>query len=320
MSILKRKRLDDSVVLQTINIEESALLQTNPSLLQQQILLGPVIDDGKHILENSQIQIMNNSNILATDPAGHSNTFIVLPQNGEGGSDTQTILQSIPVYLLVPREQSVKQPDVNPTANTPILIKDVRTVKHEVEEEDVRRYTETIYLDSMDEDPLLPDPDVKADGAINPNDWKHRSLYKCDFPGCPKMFLYPHDRKVHKDSHIFPAGTEYKCSICNMSFKQAIDRNKHVESHSIPSTHVCSFCKASFPYYTTLIQHINNTCCLSKCVKCRFCNIPFANREDARQHEIKLHISYSKEKLARARRPMRHARTPVDTDNVIVLD
>lgn len=309
--------------MQTINIEESAFEQANPSLLQQ-ILLGPVVDNGKHILENSHIQIMNNSNILATDPTGHSNTFIVLPQNGEGGSETQTILESIPVYLLVPREQAEKQPDVNsivPADNTPILIKDVRTVKHE-EEEDVRRYPETIYLDSIDEDPLLPDSDAKAsaDGAIDPKDWKHRSLYKCDFPGCPKMFLYPHDRKVHKDSHIFPAGTEYKCSICNMSFKQAVDRNKHVESHSVPSTHVCSFCKASFPYYTTLIQHINNTCCLSKCVKCRFCNIPFANRGDARQHEIKLHISYSKDKLTRVRRPIRHAPGPVGTDNVIVLD
>lgn len=341
MSSLKRKRLEDPLILQPTQVAGESLVQGN-SYLQQPIILGPVVDHGKQILENSHIHVMNNSNIIATDPNGQSNTFIVVPQNGGNSVDnTQTILQSIPVYLLVPRQQPDKVSDEkvpslpgeeSAETNAAIVIKDVRTIKNEDEENE--HYPETIYLDSIDDnvnDPLiLPLLDENTVGK-DFDGLKHRSLYKCDFPDCPKTFLYPHERKVHKDVHIFPVCTEYKCSICNMSFAQAADRNKHVESHSVAHTYSCSVCDSNFPYYTTLIQHMNEKCCVSKSFKCRYCNIPFASEKDVHQHEEKLHISYSKDKLgvqklstvrrySRLQRPLRHTKKRVSTDSVIVLD
>lgn len=339
MSSLKRKRLEDPLTLQPTQVVGNTSVQGN-SFLQQPIILGPVVDHGKQILENSQLHLMNNSNIIATDPNGQSNTFIVVPQNGGNSIDnTQTILQSIPVYLLVPRQphekgsdEKVSSPVENRATNAPIVIKDVRTIKNEAEENE--NYPETIYLDSIDEnvdDPLILPLRDENTSEKEFNGLKHRSLYKCDFPNCPKAFLYPHDRKVHKDVHIFPVCTEYKCSICNMSFAQAADRNRHVESHSVAHTYTCSVCNSNFPYYTTLIQHMNDKCFWNKSFKCRYCNIPFASQKDVHQHEEKLHISYSKDKVdlqrinlvkrhPRLQRPLQHTKRPVSTDSIIVLD
>lgn len=119
--------------------------------------------------------------------------------------------------------------------------------------------------------------------------WKAQ-LYRCEYKGCSEIFTSLHQKKMHLETHIFPESEEYKCSICNMVFKKAIERNKHVTTHAIVDTFKCRECQKSFPYYTTLIKHVESKLC-SKAnpLKCSYCKIKFFNTYDiAKHHKLSL--------------------------------
>lgn len=59
-----------------------------------------------------------------------------------------------------------------------------------------------------------------------------------------------------------------------MIFKKAIERNKHVETHSIVSTHKCKHCQKCFPYVTSLIAHVEDAFTTEQ-FNCFFCGRKF---------------------------------------------
>lgn len=88
------------------------------------------------------------------------------------------------------------------------------------------------------------------------------------------------------DTHLFPENTEFKCNICNSVFSRAADRNKHVESHSVVNTYKCTNCKQDFPYYTSLVKHIDENRCVAKnkLHPCYFCGAKFVYHVDLERH------------------------------------
>lgn len=116
------------------------------------------------------------------------------------------------------------------------------------------------------------------------NAWKSQ-LYRCEYKGCTETFPSLHQKKLHLEAHIFPESEEYKCSICNMVFKKAADRNKHITSHSIVSTYKCKECQKAFPYYTTLIKHVESkVCSKSSPLDCFYCKAKFYSTGDLVKH------------------------------------
>lgn len=114
--------------------------------------------------------------------------------------------------------------------------------------------------------------------------WKSQ-LYRCEYKGCTEIFPSLHQKKLHLETHIFPESEEYKCSICNMVFKKAIERNKHITTHAIVNTYKCKECQESFPYYITLIKHVEGKLCSkTNPLKCSFCKVKFYSTYDIAKH------------------------------------
>lgn len=103
--------------------------------------------------------------------------------------------------------------------------------------------------------------------------WKNQ-LYRCDHSGCHEKFSSLHEKKLHLEAHLFPESDSFKCNICDLTFKKAIDRNKHVETHSITSTHKCKHCQKCFPYMTSLLAHVESLFPYSP-FSCFFCGRKF---------------------------------------------
>lgn len=109
--------------------------------------------------------------------------------------------------------------------------------------------------------------------------------YHCDYKDCSESFYSLYEKKQHLDAHIFPENTEFKCSICNMVFEKAVDRNKHVESHAIPPTFKCKHCQRDFSYFTVLIKHLEEKKCSNKNpVTCFFCETKIGDYDELVRH------------------------------------
>lgn len=124
--------------------------------------------------------------------------------------------------------------------------------------------------------------------------------YKCDYPPCTMAFSSIYEKKAHMDVHLFPESTEFRCNICNLVFTKAVDRNKHVETHAVVSTYKCKNCKQAFPYYTSLVKHIDENRCVlkNKLHVCHFCGSKFVNHADLeKHHEANLKICSCKAKI-----------------------
>lgn len=124
--------------------------------------------------------------------------------------------------------------------------------------------------------------------------------YKCDYPPCTMAFSSIYEKKAHMDVHLFPESTEFKCNICNHVFAKAADRNRHVETHAVVSTFRCKNCKQAFPYYTSLVKHIDENRCVqkNKLHVCYFCGSKFVNHADLeRHHEANLKVCSCKAKI-----------------------
>ena len=89
---------------------------------------------------------------------------------------------------------------------------------------------------------------------------------------------------------MFPESNEFKCGICNMIFEKAVDRNKHVESHSIAPTFKCRQCQMDFAYYTVLIKHLEEKkCSVRNPVTCFFCEAKIMDNDNlARHHQLSM--------------------------------
>lgn len=109
--------------------------------------------------------------------------------------------------------------------------------------------------------------------------------YHCDYKDCSESFYSLYEKKQHLDAHIFPENSEFKCSICNMVFEKAVDRNKHVESHAIPPTYKCKQCQKDFSYFTVLMKHLEEKKCSHKNpVVCFFCGTKITDYDELVRH------------------------------------
>lgn len=140
-------------------------------------------------------------------------------------------------------------------------------------------------------DDLVEQPDDYIITIPNPNEENKGILrthgYKCDYPPCNMAFSSIYEKKAHLDSHLFPENTEFKCNICNLVFSRAVDRNKHVETHSVVNTFKCHNCKQGFPYYTSLVKHLDSNKCVTtnKLFACYFCGSKFVTTGDLEMHQ-----------------------------------
>ncbi|KAF2882586.1 hypothetical protein ILUMI_23603 [Ignelater luminosus] len=337
MSEGKRKRIEDHYVarykpnLQHQQQEQhqsqnhANTLSTNP-ILQQQIIVNPVITHAEQINENEQIQILNGN--LTNNQSGQSNlVYIILPS---GVNQTQNLLQGLQTVLLVPKDEqgnfvegssqvqyclpvneNINVEPQTKKAEDVVLVKDVKVLKQEpgasVEYLQSTPQTDPLQIQSFPESNSINCPGLPAYGepampenifVLNTKDiqkirqienvdvLKHKVQFKCDYPGCILSFPSLYEKKIHADTHIFQAGSEFKCNICNLSFKVAGERNKHVDSHAIVSTYKCKNCEKTFPYYTTLVKHVNEEKCASdKSFSCHYCGVQFVDIIDLERHQ-----------------------------------
>lgn len=133
--------------------------------------------------------------------------------------------------------------------------------------------------------PLIDFADV-IDAEDRNNKTVRSHDFTCDYHPCPLTFNSLYEKKVHTDTHLFPANTEFKCNICNSVFSCASERNKHVESHSVVNRYKCKNCQHGFPYYTSLVKHIDENKCAAKnnLCPCCFCGAKFVQYSDLERH------------------------------------
>lgn len=108
---------------------------------------------------------------------------------------------------------------------------------------------------------------------------------RCDYPGCNLSFSSLYKKKLHTEIHLFPASSSFKCAICNMLFDTALQRNKHIDSHTIVDTFKCKSCAKSFPYYVSLVKHAEEKKCVGL-YRCFICDVHFASEPDLEQHRM----------------------------------
>lgn len=103
---------------------------------------------------------------------------------------------------------------------------------------------------------------------------KWKNLYRCEHTGCEEKFSSLHEKKLHLENHLFPESDVFKCNLCDLVFKKAVERNKHIETHAVVSTHKCKHCQKCFPYYTTLVAHVEEAFSTEQ-FHCFFCGRGF---------------------------------------------
>lgn len=150
----------------------------------------------------------------------------------------------------------------------------------------------------------VAEPTIQFADVSNTEDSNNKTLrthgYRCDYRLCTLAFSSIYEKKAHMDAHLYPENTEFKCNICNSVFSRASDRNKHVESHSVVNTYKCKNCQKDFPYYTSLVKHIDENTCIAKnnLYPCYFCGTKFVNHQDLdKHHQSNLKICVCKTKV-----------------------
>lgn len=373
--------------VQQQNQNHANTLSTNP-ILQQQIIVNPVITHAEQINENEQILI--NGSLTNNQSAQSNLVYIILPS---GVNQTQNLLQGLQTVLLVPKDEQGNfvesssqvqyclpvneninvESHANKAEEDVVLLKDVKILKQEpgasVEYLQTTPQTDPLQIQTFPEsnnincavlpqygEPGLPDnifvlntKDIQKIRQVeNVDVLKHKVQFKCDYPGCILSFPSLYEKKIHADTHIFQVGSEFKCNICNLSFKMASERNKHVDSHAIVSTYKCKNCDKTFPYYTTLVKHVNEEKCASdKSFSCHYCGVQFVDIIDLEKHQkenvkhcichakicsdpaFELHTTLCtlyKQKMGNAKRPRVKSKSPrggsssSGSSEVIVLD
>ncbi|XP_018335995.1 zinc finger protein 181 isoform X2 [Agrilus planipennis] len=150
-------------------------------------------------------------------------------------------------------------------------------------------YVSTDYKESEKNIAKNSAPALENNSKVNLGQKKfysYKNQYKCEYDGCGELFASVYEKKNHAEVHLFPENTEFKCSICNATFSKAIERNKHIDSHSVAETYRCKSCQKSFPYYTALVKHIDEQkCSTGKSLSCHFCGAKFLNQKDLEKHQ-----------------------------------
>ncbi|GJQ77791.1 hypothetical protein Trydic_g16052 [Trypoxylus dichotomus] len=304
--VTKRKREEESYYIQTVtensnyqagstvsiqNIQ-TPVIEQNPTYNQSLLLNQPII-------QNQQLLYQ----LQRTTDAQQNLVYLIVPTN------ENIQVQSVPLTVVNDQQyvtgSQLTTQDGNQAENAVIL----QNVKEEVTEVKAELFSEENINSSQQKNVEYsyetPQSQSKQNtnntctanagynqiyiktvsnnkDNINPN---KPHWYHCDYKDCSESFYSLYEKKQHLDAHIFPENTEFKCSICNMVFEKAIDRNKHVESHAIPPTFKCKQCQKDFAYFTVLMKHLQEKKCSNKYpVTCFFCETKITDYEELVRH------------------------------------
>jgi len=79
--------------------------------------------------------------------------------------------------------------------------------------------------------------------------------FRCEFPGCGKGFCDRSNMNKHVRLHMnFPK--KYKCDLCNRSFAQACNMQRHRRGHTGQRPFKCHVCFKTFSRKTGLNRHL----------------------------------------------------------------
>ncbi|KRT79599.1 hypothetical protein AMK59_7719 [Oryctes borbonicus] len=302
----KRKREEESYYLQTVtensNFQggttvsiqnmQTPVIEQNPTYNQSLLLNQPII-------QNQQLLYQ----LQRTTDAQQNLVYLIVPTN------ENIQVQSVPLTVVNDQQNTAQYvtssqltQDGNQTENT-IILQDIKEEVTEVKtelflEENINSNSEknieysynTPQSQSKNENSTCTANtgynQVYIKTVSNPKDNSSKPhWYHCDYKDCSESFYSLYEKKQHLDAHIFPENTEFKCSICNMVFEKAIDRNKHVESHAIPPTFKCKQCQKDFAYFTVLVKHLEEKKCSNKNpVTCFFCETKLADYDELVRH------------------------------------
>lgn len=269
-----------SVTTQNVQTQDT---QQNPTANQSLVL-------NQQILQNQQVLYQ----LQRTNDGQQNLVYLIVPTN------ENIQLQSVPLAV-VNEQQNITQ--CLDRTNSTIIIHDVKEEINETElyqegiglneQKHIQYSYNTLTIDAKqnEKSPHTATTNYvrmcpKSIPSNNDNAAANKPhYYHCDYKDCAASFYSLYEKKQHLDAHIFPENTEFKCSICNMIFEKAAERNKHVESHAIPPTFKCKHCQKDFSYFTVLMKHLEEKKCTSKNpVMCFFCKAKITDYDELVRH------------------------------------
>ncbi|KAJ3044789.1 hypothetical protein HDV00_000666 [Rhizophlyctis rosea] len=101
-----------------------------------------------------------------------------------------------------------------------------------------------------------PKPPVKAPTQQRTS---YPAIYKCEFPGCAKVFTRSYNLKSHRKIHT---GDElFLCPYCPSRFTRGHDLKRHVRLHTNERPFRCPNCDRSFSRSDALKRHVKVDAC-----------------------------------------------------------